>query len=986
MPRNRQRRLPSDARTVSTETRKGSAPSSGAAAGLGCLFLALYVLPLYAPPLPNGIPTIDEQTGLWARLFPHVPVWSAMRLAALALGAGFIAWAGRGVEAFVAPAPAAESVSPPSTATAKWCERIALAIAALLCLISALPLPLSHWAQFVLVLGLTVPALVLRVADASDDTAPRQRDPETTRWWIAVAVLVGAWTVWRILLAQHDSRAADLVDMWKNFTFFLDAGTKPQSDMAQSYEVGVSSIYLFAIGLPFISSGLAEPTFAWVQGFHTFWIILSAFGVAELARRIGGPVAMLPAVAALLFSPFMLSMAVCIAPFGLMTALAVGIALLVARIYERPRRADVAALGAIAGVSISLPHLTLLATLGSIAVVPFFLRRRPPWIVWIAAALTGLASLLPALTNLLNVAGMSEMYLERRGAALELEQLILGQRFYTHREVAALWHSGIRGVFDVPIAAVLQPFAILRSPVRLSGDVQFEPIAAALAAVGLLACLLRLRRSRTAQILIVVMAIGMFPAAASATDRASLTRNLLLPVLLPLFTVAGLHLLEVVVRGRLSPSRTAVAVTALIAASGAFIFDRINPQILPRTWLGLALDAVAATPADQVLLLEPGNPPNDWLHVAEIGRYLPRQPIATRSYQNGGSLLGSADADAVAAPLLSWSPALEEQMSVAHDLCSCWPQSTIFRLRDRAGLSRALVARVDGKPWSPSLPAPLWSAERCPPADRQGCPSLRAKALDTRAQQRARSGDAEGAVADLRRAIELDSNAAPPHVTLGLLYDEHRQTAQAVQEYRTAIALDPDLAAPHNNLAIALENLGQPDEAIAHYFESLRLEPNDARSHLNLGAALAGRGRGDEALAQYREALRLAPYMPEAHFALADALEQRGELRAAIAEYGAALRDRPGWPPASNALAWLLATVTDPSLRDPQEAVKLAADAVQKTGNADVRALRTLAVAQAAAGDIEEARRTAARAVELARASGQESLVSDLDARIGPSR
>lgn len=950
-------------------------------AGCGCLLLALYVLPLYFPPGPAGVPHIGPETGLWTRLFPHVPGWMALRLAALGAGTLLLAWAGRGASLVdgAAPAPAHEPSSP--TPTTVWCERAALAVAALLCLISTRASGLSHWGQLLLVLALGLPALILRLADAQDSRAPGRSSSERL-WWGAVVALVVVWVLWRMILAPHDARAADLVDMWKNFDFFLDAGTRPGSSVTHTYEVGVSSVYLLSIGLPFVSSGLAEPTVGWIQAFHSVWIALTAFAVAALARRIGGAPAMLPAVAALLFSPFMMSMAVCVAPFGLMTAIAAGLSLLVCRIYERPRRADVAALAALAGMSVSYPHLALYATASSLAVVPWLIRRRPPLVAWAAATLTGVAALIPVLSNLLNVSGMSEMYLERRGAALVLEQLILGQKFYTHREVAALWQSGIRGLLDVPIAALLQPFAILRSPVRLSGDVYFEPWGAGLAAVGIAACIGQLRHSRAARILCGAMALGILPAAASATDRASLTRNLVLPVLLPLFTVIGIRVAGAALHLRMT-ARLGPTLAMLMAASGVFLFDGVNPHIIPRTWLGLTLDALAGTPADEVLLFEHGNPRNDWLHVAEIARYLPPVPLRVRAYQDGGSLLAAADGDAPAAPLLLWSPSLEEQASVSRDVCTCWPQAALYTLRDTAELSRAVAADLRGAQWRPALPPDRWSSTPCPAgaAARPTCTTLRAMAHNSLGQQLVEQGKVADAVSEYREAVRLDPAYATAHISLGLAFAAQGNLEAAVAEYREALRISPDLAPAHNDLAIAMEDLGRPDEAITHYLEAVRIAPEDSRSRMNLGAVLARQGRVDEAIAQFRAVLELAPYMPEAHLYLGDALAHQGHAGEAMAEYRAALRDRPGWPPATDALAWALATADDPQLRDPREAVRLAKQAVEATQGNDARLLRTLAVAHAADGRGDEAAAVARRASAVARAAGQVDLARDIDER-----
>jgi tetratricopeptide (TPR) repeat protein len=972
------------------------------------VLLAGYVLPLYFPPGPAPIVPLPADAGLLARLFPYVPGWwVALRLAALGVGAVLLAWAGRDAGVVTGtdtrstlepgcPQPGRalgddrrEGTPAPDYGRRRspWYEVAALALAISLVAFATQVANFPRWAQALLVAALAGPAIVLRIAESRPSDRCTGGD---LRWWLAVALLVAGWLVWRVGFARHDPRAADFVDVWKNFGFFVEAANTPLNFVTQQSELAaLSNLYMLAMGLPFVGPGKFEPGFAWVQNAHAFWIALTAWGVAALARRIAGPAAMVPAVAALLFSPFMLSMAVCVGPFALMTALAAGLLLLVWRIYERQSGADVAALGALAGLSATFPHVALWGAAAALAVLPWLIRRRPSWLVWATAALTGIAALVPVLPNLRNVSGFSTLYVERRGVAAELEQLIMGQKYFPHRDVEGLWHAGIRGPLDVPLATVLQPVAVPRTPVRLSGDVYFEPVSAALAVVGVAACLVLARRSVAARALLVALALAMLPGAiASATDRASLTRNLVTPMLLPLFTVAGVRVAQRALDPRLSMRSLAFGLAAVIAVSGVAIFDLVNPRIVATTWLSLALRAVERTPAEQVVVLEHGNPRNDWLHVPQIAGFLPPAPLRVQAYRNGGSLLALPDTDDPAAPLILWSPGLEEQAAVQSSLCGCWPEATIYTLRDAAGLSRAFAARLRDDGWEPALPRQQWSASRCAggsPA-RSSCALLRAMAHDNLGQQLAAQHNLDQAIAHYRAALALRPDYATAHNSLGLALATQGNADEAMVHFREALRLDPELAPAHNNMAIALEGVGRTDEALVHYREAVRIAPADPLGRLNLGAVLAGSGRPEEAVAQFREVVRQSPGLPEGHLALADALAQQGRAREAIAEYRAALRERPDWPVASDRLAWILATTADPELRDPADAVTLATVAVQRGGDADPVRLRTLAAAQAAAGQRDEAVATAERALALARASGQEQLARDLSERLARYR
>jgi Flp pilus assembly protein TadD len=969
---------------------KRSFPPGAAAAALGIALLLAYVVPLYAPPGPQPSPRLGLEVGTWKRLFPHVPTWwIGGRLIALALGSILIVWAARAARPFAAWPLREAEVGPPARALAVWCERAAFVCAVVLAAAATQADRMSRNAQLALVAAMALPVVLLRAADRRAPLARRVASvgegASGWGWGIAVGLLVLGWVVLRVLLAHHDPRAADFVDVWKNFTFFRDSVRDDSSLVTQSSEVGVSNAYLLFIGLPLIGPGGFSLSFAWVQTAHAVWIAATAAGVALLVRRFVGAAAMLPAVATLLFSPFMLSMAVSAAPFALATALGAAILLLVLRIREAPVRADVAALGALAGLSATLPHLTLWGAGATIAVVPVLLRRTPSLLIWATAALVGATAVLPVLLHFDGLSEMSRTYLELRAVVAELEPIIMGQLYRPLREVGELWHQGVRGVLDVPLGTLLQPFAILRSPVRLSGDVYFEPIGAALAGVGIVACVVRARRATPARVLLVALALALLPGMlGSAFDRASLTRNLVLPALLPVFFAVGSEVARRGLRLRAPTGVVAAVLAAAIAASGIALFDFVNPRIVAQSWLGLVMRALGATPAAEVVVLEPGDPRWEWLWAPEITRYLPREPIRTRPFRSAGALLSDPDAADPVAPLVFWSPGLEQDKALRSLLCGCWPQAIVYEIRDVSGLSRVFAARLTGGPWRPAVPERQWSAAGCsalPSRTPPSCAALQAMAHYDRARGLADAERLAESVDDLREALELDPTHVAAHNDLGLALAAQARFEEAIVHYREAIRLDPSQAAVHNNLGIALESLGRVDEAIAAYGEAVRLAPGYPRGHLNLGAALTARGRLAEAARELEEVVRRWPDLPDGHLGLAEIRIAEGRPREAVAAYRTALQVQPGWPPASAGLAWLLATSDDPGLRDPSAALALASEAASGPGGQDPAILRVLAVALASTGDLESASATAERAARLAGAAGRTDLAQDLALR-----
>ncbi len=206
------------------------------------------------------------------------------------------------------------------------------------------------------------------------------------------------------------------------------------------------------------------------------------------------------------------------------------------------------------------------------------------------------------------------------------------------------------------------------------------------------------------------------------------------------------------------------------------------------------------------------------------------------------------------------------------------------------------------------------------------------------------------AEAAFREAIHLEPSYPDAHYNLGnTLKDQHR-LKEAVVAYREAIRLKPDYPQALNNLGFVLRHLDNFSEAMDVYRAAIRLKPDLTEAHNNLGAALAMQRKFPEAEAAFREVLRLKPDDALAHRNLGNVLSQQGQWPGAVAAYRDALRLDPQDVVAQNGLAWILATSTDPKLRDAVQAVGWAKKAVQRAPN--VRSFWiTLGVAFYRAGD-----------------------------------
>src|SRR2546423_3912505 len=171
------------------------------------------------------------------------------------------------------------------------------------------------------------------------------------------------------------------------------------------------------------------------------------------------------------------------------------------------------------------------------------------------------------------------------------------------------------------------------------------------------------------------------------------------------------------------------------------------------------------------------------------------------------------------------------------------------------------------------------------------------------------------------------------------------QTDDAITHYRHALALRDGNAAAHYGLALALSQQRKIDEAIEHWQRSLEIQPDNTDARNYLGTALAGIGRTREAIEQWQQTLAFD--------------SDNGN--------------------AANNLAWVLATSPDPTLRDGAKAVAYAKRATQLPGGDNPLVYRTLAAAYAENRQFAEAISAAEHAKQLAQATGNSALVSELD-------
>jgi spermidine synthase len=234
------------------------------------------------------------------------------------------------------------------------------------------------------------------------------------------------------------------------------------------------------------------------------------------------------------------------------------------------------------------------------------------------------------------------------------------------------------------------------------------------------------------------------------------------------------------------------------------------------------------------------------------------------------------------------------------------------------------------------------------------------------------AGGAQAALANFRRAHELDSGNARANLHLGVEASELGRFESALAHFEAAALRDPQSVDAHAAAGQALMALGRYEEALDRLRRAVAMRPDLAESRRLLCQALRELGEIEEALDACRAALALAPGTPRIALELSATLQRAGRHPAAARVLREALAATPNATGLRLRLAWILATSPDEQTRDGAGAVRLVAPAARRTG--DPRILDVLAAALAESGDHRAALATARRAARLAEEREQPEL------------
>jgi tetratricopeptide (TPR) repeat protein len=238
------------------------------------------------------------------------------------------------------------------------------------------------------------------------------------------------------------------------------------------------------------------------------------------------------------------------------------------------------------------------------------------------------------------------------------------------------------------------------------------------------------------------------------------------------------------------------------------------------------------------------------------------------------------------------------------------------------------------------------------------------------------------------RALDLDPANDVASYNLAIALSNAGKSAAAIERYDQTLRLVPDHEpARQNRNQLVIQQAehdgdqfaesGRLNEAIDAYSRALAIDDTLRHARAARGIALSRSGRFAEAIADLQGAVSQSAD-PGIVDALAFALARTGQLAEAVDALKKGLASHPDDLELSHNLARLLATAPDPGVRDPAQALRLAAAIRDRTNGRDPRVLDTLAAAYAAAGQRDAARRTADQAAEVARELGERELADEI--------
>jgi serine/threonine-protein kinase len=171
------------------------------------------------------------------------------------------------------------------------------------------------------------------------------------------------------------------------------------------------------------------------------------------------------------------------------------------------------------------------------------------------------------------------------------------------------------------------------------------------------------------------------------------------------------------------------------------------------------------------------------------------------------------------------------------------------------------------------------------------------------------------AAASAQRAVDLNGELAPVHLTMGIVQTARGQHAAAISSLQHALALEPRNGDALRELANAYEEAGRYDDAEATFRRAIELRQNSWAAYKDLGVFLNQRGRLSEAVPYFERVVALTPDSYAGYSNLGGMYLRMGRIEDAERTLRRSLELRPTGRAYSNlgSLAYLQARYSDAS-------------------------------------------------------------------------
>lgn len=731
---------PSPTPPLSILSRPRALPAAAAwVAALGYIALTL------TPPGPSPLAPPPFDASWTDRVFPGVPAaWVWWRLGAWLACIAAAAWAtaGRWHEG-------AREPTPPLAAGNRMLLGFLLLWTAAQAVVGVFGPPLPRAIELAYIAALAVPAVAMRLAERGT-RRPRQRRSVHPAW-VLVGLMIAAWTIYRASWSGNAYRVPTGTDYAMAFEYLQRTLQPDFSLLAGSQNPGFTAMLSVLQGPVVFGIRPDELRLGHMQIVQILWAGVTAGMLARWSTRAFGVWSAPVVVASFLASTAVAMTTIFVAALFLGPLLATALALLWQRIEAQGAPWAILAFATIAGSCFTHPSLYPTGALALAALAGHWWaspdRRHPLWMV---AALSLLAVLAPVLMSFGPLERFGGTYFEAKQMWSGMEAAAFGMIPPSLLEFHL--QTGRTSVFDLVTGMLLAPGLTPRTAMRATADGWFDPIGAALVALGLGAVLGNLRRSRGARAVGLFLAVTIVPGFISSYDRPSVTRALALPATLAI--LAGLGAAWSL---RLVAPRWAGWWSGCIAVAcfgiGTAVFDILQPKLLPAAGLSTILENVDAGPSCRpaALIGWPGDAMFDELYATQV----PRCPLTILEPGALTEKLAQRDGR-----ILYWRPNLEDEIDVRRQICLVDGQQRIFTLWDRPGTIPAFAAALGDAAWEPELPVERWRETTCDeelPTEAQRARRVlaEAKALDTDTAIARLRPAAQGSFAQVALYLEL---------------------------------------------------------------------------------------------------------------------------------------------------------------------------------------------------------------------------------------